>query len=107
MKKDLSHLNESYHSLESGYAGALTNGIYRARLVSVEITSSKNQNVQIRWLLEAPTPSGEIGTTMKFSPLIERSMPYLRMDLRTLGIVLDDLNELYEILPHLVWRSLN
>lgn len=43
-------------------------------------------------------PSGQLGTTMKFSPLVPQSMCFLQADLRTLGMVLDDLNELYVIL---------
>lgn len=101
MKIDLSHLNESYHSAVLGFAGALPNGNYKARLVSAEVSSSKNNNLQVKWFLEAETPSGELGTTIKFSPLVEKSLPYLKMDLRTLGIILDDLNELYALLPNL------
>jgi len=101
IRTDLSSLNESYRSAGSGYAGALEEGTYEARLVSAEITLSKNQNLQVRWILEADMPSGQIGTTMKFSPLVERSLPYLKIDLKTLGINVDDLNKLYKVLPGL------
>jgi len=99
---DLSDLNETYRSSESTFAGALPNGIYDARLVSAEISLSKNNNRQIKWIFEGETPSGKLGTTMKFSPLIERSIPYLRNDLEKLHIFVNDLNDLREILPELI-----
>ena len=102
MKIDLSDLNESYHASESGYAGALPTGLYKARLINAEVTSSKNQNPQVKWILEAETSNGELGTTMKFSPLLPQSMRFLRVDLETLGFVLGHINDLHVILPGLV-----
>lgn len=102
MKIDLSGLNEAYHSTALVYAGALPTGIYEAKLVNAEVTSSKNKNSQVKWILESETVSGEPGTTMKFSPLVPQSMRFLEADLKTLGIILDDLNELYVVLPKLV-----
>jgi hypothetical protein len=102
MKNDLSGLNEAYHSTALVYAGALPSGTYSAKLVNAEVTSSKNNNLQIKWILESETVSGEPGTTMKFSPLIPQCMRFLEADLKTLGIILDDLNELYVVLPKLV-----
>ena len=102
MRIDLSVLNEAYHSTSIGYVGALPSGIYEARLVSAEVTSSKNKNPQVKWILESETASGVPGTTMKFSPLVPQCMRFLEADLKTLGIILDDLNELYVVLPKLV-----
>jgi hypothetical protein len=102
MKIDLSDLNEAYHQSAYGYVGSLPPGIYEARLVSVEVGFSKNRNRQIRWILEAEMPSGNIATTMKFSPLVPRCMRFLRIDLETLGVFLDDLNDFRDILPELV-----
>jgi hypothetical protein len=102
MEINLSDLNESYRSSESRFAGALPNGIYDARLVSAEISLSKNDNRQIQWIFEAEMSSGKLGTTMKFSPLLERSIPYLRNDLEKLHIFIDDLNELHQIIPELI-----
>jgi len=102
MKIDLSGLNEAYHSTALGYPWALPSGIYEAKLVNAEVTSSKNKNLQVRWILESETVSGEPGTTMKFSPLVRQCMRFLEADLKTLGIILDDLNELYVVLPKLV-----
>jgi len=99
MKTDLSDLNDSYNSSESVYAGALPNGIYKARLLYAEVGLSKNNNRQIKWLFEAETPSGKLGTTMKFSPLMEKGVGYLKSDLELLGIYLNDLNKIYDILP--------
>lgn len=100
MTIDLSDLNESYNSSESIFAGALPNGIYAARLINAEISYSKNDNRQIQWILEAEMGCGKIGTTMKFSPLVERSIKYLKNDLETLGIFVNHLNDLHEILPN-------
>jgi hypothetical protein len=102
MTIDLSDLNATYCSSESQFAGALPNGIYEAVLVKVEITLSKNSNRQIQWIFEAEMPSGKLGTTMKFSPLVAKSIPYLRNDLEKLHIFIDDLNELHQIIPQIV-----
>jgi hypothetical protein len=99
MKTDLSDLNDAYNSSESVYAGALPNGIYKARLIDAEVGLSKNDNRQIKWLFEAETPSGKLGTTMKFSPLMEKVVGYLKSDLELLGIYLNDLNKIYDVLP--------
>jgi hypothetical protein len=99
MKIDLSDLNESYHSATVGFAGALPNGIYKARLIDAEVGLSKNDNRQIKWLFEAETPSGKLGTTMKFSPLMEKVVGYLKSDLELLGIYLNDLNKIHDVLP--------
>ncbi len=102
MRIDLSDLNASYHSAVVGYPGALPNGIYRAELISAEITLSKNRNRQVQWVLRAEMSSGELGTTMKFSPLIPQGLSFLQLDLLKLGVKLDDLNELHDVLPCLV-----
>jgi len=99
---DLSDLNATYCSSESQFAGALPNGIHDAVLVAAEICYSKNNNRQIQWIFEAEMASGKIGTTMKFSPLVDKSIPYLRNDLAKLHIFVNDLNELHEILPNLI-----
>jgi hypothetical protein len=102
MKINLSDLNESYQLSYSVCAGYLPSGIYEARLVHIDLTFSKNGNRQIRWILEAQLPSGTIATTMKFSPLVPHGMRFLRKDLDTLRVYLDDLNDLPEILPELI-----
>lgn len=106
MPIDLSDLNATYCSSESQFAGALPNGIYEAVLVKVEITLSKNSNRQIQWIFEAEMPSGKLGTTMKFSPLVEKSIPYLRNDLEKLHIFIDDLNDLHQIIPEIVGSTI-
>lgn len=97
---DLSFLDEAYHESE-GYAGSLPSGTYIARLVTAEITESKNLNPQIKWILEAEISPGNIGTTMKFSPLLPQSIFFLKKDLKILGIVLGPVNQLHNILPSL------
>lgn len=99
---DLSDLNESYQSSESGYAGALPSGIYKARLISAEVSYSKNNNRQVKWFFEGEMPSGELGHTMKFSPMLDKGFAYLKEDLRTLGIILGHLNEVHGVLRDLV-----
>ena len=106
MTIDLSDLNDTYHSSESQFAGALPNGIHDAVLVAAEICYSKNNNRQIQWIFEAEMPSGKIGTTMKFSPLVNKSMPYLRNDLEKLHIFTDDLNDLHQIIPQIVGSTI-
>jgi hypothetical protein len=75
-------------------------------LVAAEICYSKNNNRQIQWIFEAEMPSGKIGTTMKFSPLVNKSMPYLRNDLEKLHIFTDDLNDLHQIIPQIVGSTI-
>jgi uncharacterized protein (DUF3820 family) len=106
MKIDLSDLDESYQSSESGYAGALPSGIYKARLISAEVSYSKNNNRQVKWFFEGEMPSGELGHTMKFSPLLDKGFGYLKDDLRILGIVLGHLNEIHDILRDLVGSAI-
>ncbi len=102
MPIDLSDLDESYQSSESGYAGALPSGIYKARLISAEVSYSKNNNRQVKWFFEGEMPSGELGHTMKFSPLLDKGFAYLKDDLRMLGITLGHLNEIHDILRDLI-----
>ena len=102
MKIDLSDLDESYQSSELGYAGALPGGIYKARLISAEVSYSKNNNRQVKWFFEGEMPSGELGHTMKFSPLLDKGFAYLKDDLRMLGLTLGHLNEIHAILRDLV-----
>ena len=102
MKIDLSDLDESYQSSELGYAGALPSGIYKARLISAEVSYSKNNNRQVKWFFEGEMASGELGHTMKFSPLLDKGFAYLKDDLRMLGITLGHLNEIHDILRYLV-----
>ena len=102
MRINLSDLNRAYRLSETKYAGPLGSGIYDARLVSADIGYSENGNRQIEWLLEAGSDDEEIGTAATVSPLTEKSMPYLRKELETLGVFVADLDELHAILPSLV-----
>jgi hypothetical protein len=101
MKIDLSDLDESYQSSESGNSRSLPNGIHKAKLIDTEVIYSKNQNLQIKWNLEGELPSGKTGTATKFSPLVYKGFGYLKDDLKILGITLGHLNELYDVLPNL------
>ena len=98
MTIDLSDLNKYFQSESKE---CLPTGTYRATLTNAVITLSKNGNRLIQWTLEAVKPSGRIGETTKFSPLIPQSMSFLQADLAALGISLTDLNELFTILPTL------
>jgi hypothetical protein len=102
MRINLSDLNRAYRLSETKYAGPLGSGIYDARLVCADIGYSENGNRQIELLLEAGSDDEEIGTATKSSPLVKKSMPYLRKELETLGVFINDMNELHEILPSLV-----
>ncbi|MCX6779014.1 MAG: hypothetical protein NTU97_02175 [Candidatus Magasanikbacteria bacterium] len=88
---NLSDLNQAYRLSESKYARTLGSGTYYACILSAEISYSNDNNRQIEWHLE---------TT--FSPLTKKSMPYLQKELEILGIFINDLNELHEILPGLI-----
>ena len=98
---DLNDLNDDFQSAEVGYLGALTSGMYKAKLVNAEVSRSKNNNLQIKWYLEAETPSGQIGTTIKFSPLVKQSLTFLKSDLNLLGIHLVHINQIYDVLPRM------
>ena len=102
MKIDLSDLDESYRSAESGNMRSLPSGIHKAKLVDAQVIYSKNQNLQVKWDLKGVLPSGKPGTAIIFSPLVDKGFGYLKDDLRTLGITLSHLNEIYDVLPHLV-----
>jgi hypothetical protein len=99
---DLSDLNEAYHASQSASVTTLPSGIFKGHLVDAEISYSKDNNRQIKWVFKAEMACNRLGTATKVTQLSEMSMPYLKADLETLGISVYDLDDLHELLPSLV-----
>ena len=99
---DLSDLNESYHASQSASVRTLPSGFFKGHLVDAEISYSKDNIRQIKWVFKAEMDCKRFGTATKVTQLSEMSMPYLKADLETLGISVYDLDDLHEILPSLV-----
>jgi hypothetical protein len=97
---DLSDLNEAYHLSQSASVDTLPSGIFKGHLVDAEISYSKDNNRQIKWVFKAEIDCNRLGTATKVTQLSEMSMPYLKADLETLGISVYDLDDLPEILPN-------
>jgi hypothetical protein len=102
MRINLSDLNESYHLSQSASVTTLPSGIFKGHLVDAEISYSKDNNRQIKWVFKAEMACKMFGTATKVSQLSEMSMPYLKADLETLGISVYDLDDLHQILPGLI-----
>jgi len=100
MDIDLSYLNSAY--LSANMVG-MPNGVYRATLSDVKVEPSKADNPQIVWNFDVTTPSnGRVVTIKKFSPLMEYTMYWTRLDLEKFDIVLTEMNELHKSLKRLI-----
>lgn len=94
MQIDLSDLNDAYRALQ---AGRFSDGIYPARLVKAEVSLSKAGRRQVVWELEVQdVVSARSILVKKYSQIGNDSLTFLHSELDTLGVALDDLNDLHQ-----------
>jgi len=99
MSVDLSDLNDAYRAIQGG---RLSDGVYPAKLVKAEVCRSKAGRRQIVWDLEVQDRTAKrVVPVKKYTQLHPGFMYWLDADLKKLGIALDHINDLHEVLREL------
>ncbi len=95
---DLSSFDDVFASVEAPSSEEVPDGKYQARIESVRLESSQKGDPMIKWELEVISGSQAGRHIFKNSVISQASLPYVKGDLKTLGIELAKFSELSDAL---------
>lgn len=91
---DLSSYDDDYASAEAPSQDEVPDGKYQARIESVKLESSQKGDPMIKFDLEVLSGSQAGRHIFKNSVITQASIPYVKGDLKTLGLELSKFSEL-------------
>jgi hypothetical protein len=103
---DLSEFDDEYAAVKPADNGEVPDGRYQVRVQSVKIDYSKNNQKMLRWDLVVIAGTHARRHIFKNAVITDASLPFVKGDLKTLGLKLKKLSELPNHLDELVGRTL-
>ncbi|MBU6172984.1 MAG: DUF669 domain-containing protein [Planctomycetes bacterium] len=91
---DLSSFDDEFQSAEAASQEEVPDGKYQARIDSVRLDSSQKGDPMIKWDLQVLSGSQAGRHIFKNSVITQASLPYVKGDLKTLGMELAKFSEL-------------
>ena len=99
---DLSSFDDEFATAQSPEYDEVPDGKYHARIESVRLETSQKGDPMIKFDLEVLSGSHAGRHIFKNSVITQASLPYVKGDLRTLGLELSKFSELSERLDELL-----
>ena len=99
---DLSSYDDDFATAEAPAYDEVPNGKYQARIESVKLESSQKGDPMIKFDLEVLSGSQAGRHIFKNSVITQASIPYVKGDLKTLGLELAKFSQLSERLEELL-----
>jgi hypothetical protein len=103
---DLSEFDDEYEAVTPVDNGEVPDGRHQVRVQSVKVDYGKNNQKMLRWDLVVIAGTHARRHIFKNAVITDASLPFIKGDLKTLGLKLKKLSELQNHLDDLVDRTL-